>query len=115
MKKLYFLILFFAISTVAFSQDQGSTTLEEDQQSTSKLKEIKGFNMYPNPITNGILNIITFENGVKSIQIFDILGKRVLSRDIIDPQINLSSLKSGVYILKVTENNRTATRKLVVK
>ena len=112
MKKFYFLILFFAISAVVFSQDQDSTSLKTKQKSTV---EIEGFKMYPNPITNGILHIRTLENGVKSIQIFDILGKRVLSRDIINPQINLSNLKSGVYILKVTENNRTATRKLVIK
>ena len=103
------------MSLVVFSQDQDSTTLNTNQKSTSKIKEIEGFKMYPNPITNGILNIITSENGVKSVQIFDILGKRVLSRDILNPQINLSSLKSGVYILKVTENNRIATRKLVIK
>lgn len=76
---------------------------------------IRGFSLYPNPVVNGKLTITTSENGVKSIKIFDILGKQVLSRDIINPQLNLSSLKSGVYILKVTENNRTATRKLVIK
>lgn len=115
MKKFYFFVLICTISTVVFSQDLDSTSIKEEQKSTSQLKEIEGFKMYPNPIINGILNIITLENGVKSVQIFDILGKRVYSRDVIDPKVNLSSLKSGVYILKVTENNRTATRKLVIK
>lgn len=110
------------VSSASFSVDPISTgttfgTANPERTGTASVNrnEIPNFSVYPNPITNGRLNITTLENSVKSIQIFDILGKQVFSRDIIDPQVNLSNLKSGIYILKVTENNKTATRKLVVK
>ncbi len=76
---------------------------------------IKGFSIYPNPVTNGILRINTLNNDLKSVEIFDILGKRILSKKMTNTQLNVSKLNSGVYILKVSENGKTATRKLVIR
>ncbi len=77
--------------------------------------DIPGFNMYPNPVTNGRLTINTFSNANKEIQIFDILGKRILSANLKGRELNVSKLNSGIYILKILEEGKTATRKLVIK
>jgi hypothetical protein len=76
---------------------------------------IKGFNLYPNPVTNGRLFINTLSNSEKKIQIFDVLGKKVLSTNLKGREINVSKLQSGVYIIKIIEEGKTATRKLVIK
>ena len=76
---------------------------------------IKGFNLYPNPVTNGRLFINTLSNSEKKIQIFDVLGKKVLSTNLKGREINVSKLHSGVYIIKIIEEGKTATRKLVIK
>ncbi|HHC79756.1 MAG TPA: T9SS type A sorting domain-containing protein, partial [Flavobacteriia bacterium] len=70
---------------------------------------------YPNPVTNGILTINTFSNADKKIQIFDILGKQVISTNLRGKELNVSKLNSGIYILKILEEGKTATRKLVIK
>jgi outer membrane protein assembly factor BamB len=84
--------------------------------STNKVSTIDGFKVYPNPVNNGEFYIETLSNGVKSVQIFDMLGKQVFLKNIIaNEKIKTSNLKAGVYILKVAENDKKATTKLVIK
>lgn len=102
MKHLY-LIAFFLF--VSFSYGQGTTTNGE----------IDGFKLYPNPVTNGKVYISTVKNDPKKILIFDVLGTKVLETTILGKELNLSNLDAGVYVLRVYESNKVATRKLIVK
>lgn len=77
--------------------------------------EIEGFKIYPNPVTNGVLNIITTLNDTKTVEIFDIAGKQVYNTTTSEESININVLKTGVYMLKVIENNKISTQKLMVK
>lgn len=77
--------------------------------------DIDGFSLYPNPVTNGKVMINTINNGTKEIQIFNILGKSVISTNLKGKELNVSKLHAGIYILKIQENGKTATRKLVIK
>ena len=70
--------------------------------------------VYPNPVTNGVLYINTTANLEKNVAIFDVLGKQVLNTTATE-SVNVSNLKGGVYIVKITEEGKTATRKLVIK
>lgn len=76
---------------------------------------IAGLRVYPNPVTNGTLFIETTANAEKSVTIFDVLGKQVLNTTTTDSSVNVNSLNSGVYIVKITEEGKTASRKLVIK
>jgi len=76
---------------------------------------IAGLKMYPNPVANGTLYIDTTANAKKSITIFDVLGKQVLNTITSDSTVNVSTLHSGVYIVNITEEGKTASRKLVIK
>lgn len=76
---------------------------------------INGLNIYPNPVVSGTLNISTAINAEKSIQIYDILGKEVFNKVTSAESINVAALKSGIYIVKITEEGNTASRKLVIK
>ncbi len=87
-----------------------SETLSSDVFNT-----IDGFKTYPNPVTNGVLNITTSSNDIKTVEIFDIAGKQVFNQTISNQEVNVSNLKTGVYMLKVTENNKVSTQKLMVK
>lgn len=80
-----------------------------------KQNTIAGLNVYPNPITNGVLFITSDSNDAKSVVLFDVLGKQVMKTTVTDQPINVSNLNSGVYFLKITEDGKTATRKLVIK
>jgi hypothetical protein len=78
--------------------------------------EIEGFAIYPNPVSNGEFSIRTNGGVSKSVQIFDMLGKQVYSKEVqANENVKISNLNMGIYILKVQEEGRLATRKLVVQ
>lgn len=78
-------------------------------------KEIEGFKMYPNPVTNGFLTITSKRNLTKQIRIYNVLGKEVLRTTLTSTSLNVSNLVPGVYVLKVTEDKHTMTSKLVIR
>lgn len=112
MTKNYFyitllLIFFFSLS----SQAQETRQQSKVQESTS----IEGLNLYPNPVSNGKVYITSKNDSEKDIIIFDVLGKKVLQTSISSRELNISNLVPGVYIIKITEGEATATRKLIVR
>lgn len=73
---------------------------------------IKGFTMYPNP-ANSMVTIQTANNDVLQVAVFDVLGKQVISQT--GNTLNVSSLKSGIYMVQVTNGTSTSVQKLVVR
>jgi hypothetical protein len=80
-----------------------------------KQNEISGLSVYPNPVTKGTLYINSNSASAKSVAIFDVLGNQVLNTKTSNNAVNVSSLKGGVYILKITEEGKTDTRKLIIE
>lgn len=76
---------------------------------------IEGFKIFPNPANSGVINITTANNSPKQVEIFDMLGKKVLATKTTNNNVNIASLHAGIYIVKVTENNVSATKRLIVK
>ena len=71
------------------------------------------FKIYPNPVKNSLYINLKTPN-VTSIEIYSILGKKVLVKVINDSsEINTEQLSSGVYIMKITQNNTTISKKLI--
>lgn len=80
-----------------------------------KQSEIAGLKVYPNPLTGNILNVTSSSNAVKTVTVFDVLGKQVINTTTANGEVNASALNAGVYIVKITEAGKTATKKLVVR
>ena len=74
-----------------------------------------GLGFYPNPVSNGKIYITSKTTLDKEISIFDVLGKKVLQITISSRELNIASIPPGVYIIKITEGDTTATRKLIVR
>lgn len=112
MKKNYFYIIILLVllfSANLFAQEnkqqpklQGSTIIE-------------GLSLYPNPVSNGKVYITSKNDLDKEILIFDVLGKKVLQTIISSKELNISNLSPGVYIIKINQENASATRKLIVR
>ena len=102
MKKLYliFSLLFISLS---YAQNAKPNT------------DIDGFKLYPNPVTNGKVYIVTTDRAPKKIQIFDILGTQVIRTTLLREELNVSELDAGVYVLRVYVKDKMATRKLIIK
>ncbi len=76
---------------------------------------ITGFSISPNPVNNGVFYITTDANAERTVTVFDILGKQVLNVTTSESAINVAGLNSGVYMVQVTEEGKTATKKLVIR
>lgn len=101
-KNYFYIILFFlAFSFAGIAQ-------EAKQQG-----EALGF--YPNPVSNGKIYITSKTSLDKEVLIFDVLGKKVLQTTISSRELNIASIPPGVYIIKITEGETTATRKLIIR
>jgi len=96
--------------TVSF--DQFSV---ENMSLGTKDNAISGLKVYPNPVKNGNLFISSDSNNTKSVAVYDVLGKQVINTTVSNNPINVSNLQGGVYIVKITEAGKTATRKLVIE
>lgn len=83
--------------------------------SSNSFDNINGLTMYPNPVSGGTLNFTSTANAAMSVQIFDLLGKEVLKSNVVNNTVNVAKLTAGVYVVKITEEGKTATRKLVIK
>ncbi|MGL5112327.1 MAG: T9SS type A sorting domain-containing protein [Flavobacterium sp.] len=101
------LVLFFPVAVSAQEVKQQP----KPQENTS----IEGLSLYPNPVSNGKVYISTKEDLEKEITIFDVLGKKVLQTQLNSRELNVSSLSPGVYIIRINENQATATRKLIIR
>ena len=75
--------------------------------------DFSGIAIYPNPASD-ILNIKNAENA--SITVFDITGKLLLSKNNISSNetLNVSSLTTGTYFVKVSNGKNVQTEKLII-
>lgn len=73
------------------------------------------FSVYPNPATKGFVNITSKVAGAKKVAIFDVLGKQVVNTSLLGSRLDISTLNSGVYIVKIEQGKAATTKKLVVK
>ena len=76
--------------------------------------EIAGLKVYPNPVSNGVLHIESNLNAERTVSLFDVLGKEVIKTTTSNTTINIANLNSGIYIVKITEGEKTAIKKLIV-
>lgn len=71
------------------------------------------FSVYPNPVKDKLT--IESKSAVNSVAIYDVLGKQVLAvqPDAVSPQIDMSRLPSGAYLVKVTIGDSSKTVKVL--
>ncbi len=81
--------------------------------SVNSVTETK-FNIYPNP-TKGLVYINTLN--LVSIDVIDVLGKVVFSTKNINNggNIDLSSLQKGVYLVKISNESGSETKKIILE
>jgi len=91
-------------------------TFNQQTASTSN-NTITDFNAYPNPVKGNSLTVTTSSTEVKTVNIFNVLGRKVFSQRFssMNKTMDISGISSGVYIMKVSEGNNIATKKLIIE
>jgi hypothetical protein len=71
--------------------------------------------IYPNPSNGSYVTIQTPVNGVKYVEVFDITGKRLINTSLSADTLDVSSISSGLYLVKVTVEGQSKTSKLIIR
>jgi len=74
------------------------------------------FNLYPNP-TRTVLNI-ELKNSATNVtyEVYDVLGKQILNQSLTSeslPQIDVSNLNSGLYLIRISLGDKTETKRFI--
>lgn len=71
-------------------------------------------NVFPNPSNEGIYQLtLPFQN-LSYVEVFDISGRLVSKKQVLDKKIiDIRNCKSGVYIARITSNNKSRNIKLI--
>jgi hypothetical protein len=90
-----------------------SRSTAEVTLSSSSFSQIEGLKMYPNPTKNNLFIETTLNSDI-NVSIVNMLGKEVVNTKVINNTVNVSNLTSGIYIVKITEEGKTSTKKLII-
>ncbi|TXE19400.1 T9SS type A sorting domain-containing protein [Psychroserpens burtonensis] len=73
------------------------------------------FSVYPNPTSTGFVNVAGTNDDTISVSVYDLLGKQVINETLTSNRINVSALNAGIYMVKISQNDASITKKLVIK
>lgn len=71
--------------------------------------------IYPNPTSEKIQIDISNDINVVSIELYNVLGVRIMNFESLQNELNLKEFSSGVYILKIISDSGTISKKIVKK
>ena len=93
--------------------NESLTIVEGDYPLSVEDQFLSDLVIYPNPVNN-ILSIKTAQDLTKkTATVFDVNGKRVLNGFILNNSINVSSLESGIYLLRIESEGKHLVRKII--
>jgi hypothetical protein len=77
---------------------------------------LDGVNVFPNPSSNGIVNIVTNKGENLSVEVFDSVGALVdTKRFYMNTTLDVSSLAKGVYTVRVNSANASSTKLVTIQ
>ena len=94
----------------------GLVNLDIVPTSVSDFEEGPAISLSPNPVSDRLLITTEESNSFQSLQVFDIQGKEMLSRQDYDPRegLDVSAFDSGIYLLLVGTEKGFTSKKFVV-
>lgn len=94
--------------------DNRGVTMQSLTLSTDTIVE-NDFQISPNPAKNNFTLDLRVLNADTTIEVYDVLGKKVLSEKIsvISSSYDISSWNSGLYIIKVSSENSSETKRFI--
>jgi len=105
---------FFESGNIVISGENGFTLVKSNEVLATTDNNLSNFTLFPNPAKNN-LRISSKIEPITQIEIFNVLGQKVNNYTFtssISESIDISSLTSGLYLVKI--NNNT-TKRLIVK
>ena len=96
---------------------QSYYVVQEIYESTSLSISDNNFHVsiYPNPVSDGIINLVNPTNEALAVEIFDLNGRKVISKTSIFDSVDVSELSEGIYSMKLSNQDKFDVKKIVIK
>ena len=113
--------IYFMNGTPPKEQDLLFYIMGEAQTLNTENFELEAFKVYPNPNEGEFrLKFSTSSTSDIDVQVYDVHGRTVFHKmyqptQYFDQNINLNSISSGIYILKVNDGVKKTTKKIIIK
>ena len=92
------------------ARNSGNSLVETGGAVLSLNNDIK---IYPNPIKNDLLQVEMLQEISASFEIVNTFGQTILSGNSVDQPIDVSSLETGLYIIKFNSGKKIITKRFV--
>jgi hypothetical protein len=111
-----------SIASLSGSTNHSVTVTDKNGCSATASSYISGVNkinaidvsIYPNPVTNGVLNVVTTEN--TTVSIYNMIGELITVESVFGNQsIDLDEFTAGLYLVQLKSEKGTVTRKITVE
>ena len=75
------------------------------------------FAVWPNPVSNGVFNLVLDETTPSEVVIYNLNGQEILLQHIENKvnTINVNSLESGVYLVEVKNADKKMVKRIIIK
>jgi len=102
-----------AIDNIALSSSSNADTADSFGATATQDKAFD-FSVFPNPVTNGELNIRVLGADVQNLTIYNMLGQ-IVQKSLFEETVNVSNLNSGVYILEIEADGVIHNKRFIKK
>ena len=85
---------------------------------STKQNILEDVRFYPNPVNKnngGFVTISSNSSEKMTAKIYNIIGKMITNKTVINNQIDITNLSTGLYLVKITQDNKTITKKLLIE
>ena len=106
-----------AIDNISLSSSSATSSFAGGDENTDTIdgsSTIVDFSIFPNPVTDGRLNINVPETKPSELTIYNLLGQ-IVRKSSFAEQIDVSKLENGVYIIEVEVEGTITNRRFIKK
>lgn len=73
------------------------------------------YSIYPNPVIDGVLYIKNENSNLPSVEIFDLLGNKIINASNITDKVVISNIATGIYIARIVSEKGVSCQKIMVR
>lgn len=106
----------------AIKSENGTFTIKAKETRVLSIDDFVEHNnevmIFPNPASQFVKIKFVKNQIINTVEVFNVLGKRVLLKQAnnqLETSLNTSQLSTGIYVVKVHSDNKTLSKKLIIK
>jgi hypothetical protein len=97
--------------TILVNENPLIVDISENENTINQPQELI---IYPNPAMNEI-NIVNDADDIVNVSVYSMTGNRIIHNNLVNDKLDVSILKSGLYIIEVNSRTGTYRQKVIIQ